>query len=244
MTRSRLDDALVQRGFYPSRSRARDAILRGAVTVDGAPARKPAQHIAPDAAIAIADEARFYVSRAALKLKAALDSFGLDPKGRDCLDIGASTGGFTQLLLERGAIHVTALDVGHGQLDDVLRKDPRVIVIEGLNARNLTREDVGDAPDFITADVSFISLKLVLPPALALARTGAHLVALIKPQFEAGRAAVGDTGIVRASAVHAAVCRDIRQFLVQHGWTVLGLMPSPIEGGDGNMEFLIAARKD
>ncbi|MGE3831371.1 MAG: TlyA family RNA methyltransferase [Parvibaculaceae bacterium] len=244
MRRLRLDEALVARGFYPSRSRARDAVLRGTVKVDGAVATKPAQHIDHDAEIAVIDEARFYVSRGALKLKAALDRFGLDPRECDCLDIGASTGGFTQLLLERGAFHVTAIDVGHGQLADTLRHDPRVIAVEGLNARDLTYDHVGYAPQFITADVSFISLKQALPPALKLARQGATLVALIKPQFEAGRDAVGDTGIVKDPAVHAKVCRDIYQFLIQHGWTVLGLMPSPIGGGDGNLEFLIAARKD
>jgi 23S rRNA (cytidine1920-2'-O)/16S rRNA (cytidine1409-2'-O)-methyltransferase len=244
MHRLRLDEVLVARGFYPSRSRARDAVLRGTVKVDGAVARKPAQHIDRDAEIAVTDEARFYVSRGALKLKAALDRFGLNPRERDCLDIGASTGGFTQVLLERCAFHVTAIDVGHDQLAESLRRDPRVISIEGLNARDLTYDDVGYAPQFITADVSFISLKQALPPALRIAREGASLVALIKPQFEAGRAAVPDTGIVTDPAVHAEVCRDIHEFLGKQGWTVLGLMPSPIEGGDGNLEFLIAARKD
>ena len=243
MSRLRLDDALVQRGLYPSRARARDAILRGTVSVDGVVAAKPAQNITADAEIIINDDARSYVSRAALKLKAALDRFALDPKGRGCLDLGASTGGFTQVLLEQGARHVTAVDVGHGQMAEALRADPRVTVIEGLNARDIARDHAPDV-EFITADVSFISLKLALPAALALARKGAPLVALIKPQFEAGREAVGKTGVIADPVVHDAVCRDIAQWLDEHGWRIIGLMPAPIEGGDGNREFLIGAVKN
>jgi 23S rRNA (cytidine1920-2'-O)/16S rRNA (cytidine1409-2'-O)-methyltransferase len=243
MSRVRLDDALVQRGLYPSRARARDAILRGTVSIGGTIAAKPAQNIAADAEIVVNDDARSYVSRAALKLKAALDRFALDPKGLDCLDIGASTGGFTQVLLERGARHVTAVDVGHGQMAEVLRNDPRVMAIEGLNARDITKDHAPDVR-FITADVSFISLKLALPAALTLARKGAALVALIKPQFEAGREAVGKTGVIADPLVHDAICRDIAQWLGQHGWRIVGLTPSPIEGGDGNREFLIGAVKD
>jgi 23S rRNA (cytidine1920-2'-O)/16S rRNA (cytidine1409-2'-O)-methyltransferase len=237
--RQRLDEALVARGFYPSRSRARDAVLRGAVLVDGQRALRPAQAVGADAVIAIADEAQAYVSRAALKLKHGLDHFGIVAKGRHCLDIGASTGGFSQLLLERGAAHVTAIDVGHGQMRV---QDERLTVIEGLNARDLEARHLGHPVDLIVCDVSFISLKLALPPALALAREGADLVALIKPQFEAGREALGKGGLVSDPDVHERVCREIAEFLTAQGWRVLGITSSPLEGGSGNREFLIAAR--
>src|SRR5437667_3579488 len=190
--RLRLDELLVARGLFASRSRARDAIERGTVTVDGAVARKQGQSVAPDCLIAIDDPAQAYVSRAALKLIAGLDRFGLNPFGSEALDIGASAGGFTQVLLEHGAAHVTAIDVGHGQVHPDIAGDPRVMVIEGLNARDLTAADLGDrVPDFLVCDVSFISLKLALPPALALAGEGARAFLLVKPQFEAGREAIG-----------------------------------------------------
>jgi 23S rRNA (cytidine1920-2'-O)/16S rRNA (cytidine1409-2'-O)-methyltransferase len=243
MPRSRLDETLVRRGFYGSRARASDAIGRGSVRVAGVVARKAGQPVAEDADIAIDDEARRYVSRAALKLIHALDRFALSPRGKPALDIGASTGGFTEVLLEQGARHVTAIDVGHGQLTDDLRGEPRVTLIEKLNARHLTSAHLAEPPEFIAIDVSFISLKLALPPALALAAPGAKLVALIKPQFEAGREAIGKSGIVADAAVHHMVCDDIAAFLARQGWTVIGIEPSPIEGGDGNREFLIAARK-
>ncbi len=242
----RLDEALVARGLFSSRSRARDAILRGTVTVDGRSEIKPAQPVAPTAGIAVADPARGYVSRAALKLIAALDAFGLDPTGRMALDVGASTGGFTQVLLERGAAHVMALDVGHGQLHESLRLDPRVTVLEGLNARDLAAADLDDRrPDLLVSDVSFISLKLALPPALALAAPGALAVFLVKPQFEAGRAAIGKGGLLRDPADGPRVAQDLAGWLAnQPGWRTLGFMPSPIVGGDGNHEFLLAGVKD
>ncbi len=183
-----------------------------------------------------------YVSRAALKLRHALEVFGLDPAGAVALDLGASTGGFSQVLLEAGAAEVWAVDVGHGQLAPALRADPRLHAIEGLNARALTAAHV-PPPGWIVADLSFISLAKALPPALELARPGAVLVALVKPQFEVGPAQVGKGGIVRDPAAHEAVRASVRRFLQASGWTVLGETESPITGGDGNAEFLIAARK-
>jgi 23S rRNA (cytidine1920-2'-O)/16S rRNA (cytidine1409-2'-O)-methyltransferase len=243
VTRRRLDDELVVRGHYPSRARARDAILRGTVSVSGKPAAKPSQSVGVDDAISISDAAQNYVSRAALKLIHALDHFALSPQGCDCLDIGASTGGFTQVLLERGASRVIAIDVGHGQFAEILRNDPRVVVIEGLNARDLTAGHLPVSPQFIVADVSFISLKLALPNALAFAKPGARLVALIKPQFEAGKDNIGKGGIVADEAIHATICRDIADWIAGQGWRVIGITGSPVTGGDGNREFLIAAEK-
>ena len=243
MSRLRLDELLVARGDYASRARARDAILRGAIAIGGAVCTRPGQRIGADAIIAIADPAQHYVSRAALKLLHGLDGFAIDCTGLTALDLGASTGGFTQVLLERGAAHVTAIDVGHGQLVAHLRDDPRVTVIEGLNARDLTIVHLNGAPQLITADVSFISLTLALPPALGLAAAGARVVALIKPQFEAGRASLGKGGIVGNPDDHARACDSIAAFLDASGWRVLGVAPSPLAGGDGNLEFLIAAEK-
>jgi 23S rRNA (cytidine1920-2'-O)/16S rRNA (cytidine1409-2'-O)-methyltransferase len=243
LTRKRLDEALVGRGLYPTRSRARDAIKRGTVTVDGAVVTKPAQPVTDEAVIALADAARAYVSRAALKLSHALDHFALSPKGLHCLDIGASTGGFSEVLLERGATHVTALDVGHDQFTASMRADPRITLWEGLNARDLTRAHVKGPLELIVCDVSFISLKLALPAALDLAEAGARLVALIKPQFEAGRDALGRDGIVRSETLRRQICDDIAYWLKAKGWDVIGLLPSPLKGGSGNSEFLIAAEK-
>ena len=243
MTRRRLDDELVARGLYPSRARASDAIRRGAVQVSGKVAIRAGQPVASNATITLDDAARTYVSRAALKLIHALDHFGWSPRDCNCLDIGASTGGFTQVLLERDAAHVTAIDVGHDQLAQSLRDDPRVTPIEGLNARELTMAHLHTSPDFIVADVSFISLKLALPTALALAKPGARLVALIKPQFEAGRTRIGKGGIVAGDDIHATICADIASWIESQEWRVIGVTPSPIKGGDGNREFLIAAEK-
>lgn len=244
--RTRLDELLVARGFFASRSRARDAIGRGTVRVDGKRAAKPGQGVSPHADIAVDDPARSYVSRAALKLIAALDAFGIDPSGAEALDLGASTGGFTQVLLERGARRVTAIDVGHGQLHETIATDRRVAAIEGRNARDLKMNDLGaSAPDFLTADLSFISLKLALPPALELSAPGAFAVLLVKPQFEAGRDAIGKGGILRDPADGERVATDLRDWLDrQPGWRAIGLVPSPIEGGDGNLEYLLAGRKD
>lgn len=244
--RVRLDELLVARGLYATRSRARDAIERGAVTVDGAVVAKPGHAVLPSSDIAIDDPAARYVSRAALKLIAGLDHFGLDPKGAHALDIGASTGGFTQVLLERGASHVTAIDVGHGQLDQSLRGDPRVTAIEGLNARDLSAENLGGkAPDFLVCDVSFISLTLALPKALSLAAAGAKGLFLVKPQFEAGRSGVGKGGILKDPAEGPRIAEKLRAWLdVFASWRAFGVCASPVAGGDGNREFLLAGIKD
>nr|WP_256483563.1 TlyA family RNA methyltransferase [Aliihoeflea sp. 40Bstr573] len=237
---------LVTRGLFASRSRARDAILRGTVSVTGTVIAKPGLGVAADAQIAVDDPAQDYVSRAALKLVHALDTFNLDPAGATALDIGASTGGFTQVLLDRGAAHVFAIDVGHDQMDASLAADPRVTSIERLNARDLAAEHLnGIAPDFLVSDVSFISLKLALPPALALAAPGARGVFLVKPQFEAGRDAIGKGGLLRDPAQAQTVAENLRAWLdAVPGWRATGLVPSPIEGGDGNREFLLAGVKE
>lgn len=244
--RFRLDELLVARGFFASRSRARDAVARRTVSVDGRIADKPAQAVSNDAAILVADPARNYVSRAALKLVAGLDRFALDPRDCHALDLGASTGGFTQVLLERGAADVVAVDVGHGQMAAMLRGDPRVTVVENLNARDLTLADLGGCnPDFVVSDVSFISLKLALPAALQLAVPGARGLFLVKPQFEAGRQAIGKGGLLRDPSVADVVADDLASWLgTQPGWRALGHVASPIEGGDGNREFLLAGVKD
>lgn len=241
----RLDELLVQRGLFQSRSRARDAVLRGAVSVGGAIETKPGRTVHASAALSIDDPAQTYVARSALKLIAALDHFSVEPKGLVALDIGASSGGFTQVLLERGAAHVIALDVGHGQLHDSLRNDPRVTAIEGLNARDLNAGLLDSrAVNFLVADVSFISLRLALPPALALAAPGTKAAVLVKPQFEVGRDAVGKGGIVRDAAEAERAAQALSDWLDgQPGWHVLGMIASPIAGGDGNREFLLAAEK-
>ena len=239
--RMRLDQALVARGLADSRARAQALIAAGAVTVAGAAATRASTRVGPEAELALIADPLPWVSRAALKLAHALDEFGLIPGG-EALDLGASTGGFTELLLARGAARVHAVDAGRDQLHPKLRDDPRVVSLEGLNARDLT-QDLVPAPDWITADLSFIGLAKALPPALALARPGARLVALIKPQFEAGPARVGRGGLVRDPAVHEQVRAEIRAFLQASGWRVTHEGVSPIEGGDGNREFLIAALK-
>jgi 23S rRNA (cytidine1920-2'-O)/16S rRNA (cytidine1409-2'-O)-methyltransferase len=241
----RLDHLLLSLNLCASRSRARDAILRGTVTVDGKVVTKPGQTFPQTVDVQIADPAQDYVSRAALKLAAALDHFGLDPSGRNCLDVGASTGGFTEVLLQRGAAHVTAVDVGHDQMHPRIAADPRVTNLQGLNARNLSEDDLGgDDIAFIVSDVSFISLKLALPPALNLAEPGAICVLLVKPQFEAGREAIGKGGLLKDPQTGPAVAEELERWLRDDmEWTSLGLIPSPISGGDGNQEFLLAGRK-
>jgi 23S rRNA (cytidine1920-2'-O)/16S rRNA (cytidine1409-2'-O)-methyltransferase len=243
VTSQRLDEALVARGHFPSRSRARDAVLRGTVFVNGEAARKPSQSVTDKDDLHVADAAQRYVSRAALKLVHGLAHFGFDVQGAIALDIGASTGGFTQVLLEHGASRVIAVDVGHGQMVPALASDPRVTLHEGLNARDLTRDHLPENVRIVVCDVSFISLRLALLPALALADRGTQLVALIKPQFEVGRENVGRRGVVDDPAQHQRVCDDIVAFLEDHGWRVKGVVPSPVEGGDGNREFLVGAEK-
>ncbi len=238
---TRADVYLVDHGFAASRTEAQAAIRAGTVTANGKRIFKPAEAVEEGADIAYV-KAHPYVSRGALKLLAGLDHFDLSPEGLTCLDIGASTGGFTEVLLERGATRVYAVDVGHGQLRQKLMDDPRVVSLEGTDARGLTVAHIPTPPQAIVADVSFISLKLALPAALALAK-GAWLVALVKPQFEAGRAAVGKGGIVKDEAAQSESVAAVIALLKKHKWTVLGTIDSPIDGGDGNREFLVAARQ-
>jgi 23S rRNA (cytidine1920-2'-O)/16S rRNA (cytidine1409-2'-O)-methyltransferase len=228
-----------------SRARARDAISRGTVTVNGRVVTKPSLAFPLDASITIDDPAQDYVSRAALKLVAALDHFQLDPAGHECMDVGASTGGFTEVLLKRGAAHVTAIDVGHDQMHPRLGSHPRVSNLEGLNARYLEPEDYGEREiTFLVSDVSFISLKLALAPALDLAEPGAYCVLLVKPQFEAGRDAISKAGLLKDPESAPQVAAELERWLTEDmGWSSLGLIPSPIAGGDGNQEFLLAGQK-
>jgi 23S rRNA (cytidine1920-2'-O)/16S rRNA (cytidine1409-2'-O)-methyltransferase len=241
----RLDQALVMRGLAQTRSRARQLIESGFVSVNDTKTTKTSKLITESDHLVVAGEAAAYVSRAAGKLIAGLDQFGIDPKGLGCLDIGASTGGFTQVLVERGAAKVIAVDVGHGQMHNSIASLHEVASIEGLNARDLKRAHLGSCRiGLIVSDVSFISLKLALPPALDLAEPGCWLVALIKPQFEAGKGNIGKGGIVRDQAVREQVCHEISRWLSDDmGWRVAGLIESPVVGSDGNQEYLIAAQK-
>ncbi len=241
----RLDQLLITRALFESRSRGRDAIQRGTVKVDGHVVTKAGQLVAEDAEISVDDPAQIYVSRAALKLIAALDHFDLSPEGLDCLDIGASTGGFTQVLLERGASHVVAVDVGHDQMDPRLSEYRRITNLQGVNARNLEVDQLdGRTVGAVVSDVSFISLKLAVPPALDFAAPGAWCVLLVKPQFEAGRDNVGKGGMLKDPASAPKIAEDLEQWLNSlGGWQSLGVIPSPISGGDGNVEFLLAGRK-
>jgi 23S rRNA (cytidine1920-2'-O)/16S rRNA (cytidine1409-2'-O)-methyltransferase len=236
IARQRADRLLVERGLFESRAKAQAAIEAGLVRAGDAVVRKASDEIAVDAVLS-ATPAHPYVSRGGVKLAAALDRFGFDPSGRVCLDVGASTGGFTQVLNQRGARLVIAVDVGRGQLHDSLRDRASIISVESTDIRTLKLEQ---PVDFICVDVSFISLKLVLGAALALAKPKAQLIALIKPQFEAGPAH-NKKGIVRNETMQAAVCDDISKFVVTLGWRVVGVIPSPIAGGDGNREFLLGA---
>lgn len=241
----RLDLLLVERGLAASRERARAVILAGGVRVAGQPATKAGAAVPEDAEITLAGPEHPYVGRGGLKLAHALDAFGIDVAGRTALDIGASTGGFTDVLLQRGASRVVALDVGHGQLDWRIRSDPRVIVMERVNARTLRPGDLPEearAFDVVTIDVSFISLRHILPAVPPLLRPGADVVALVKPQFEAGRGEVGKGGIVRDEAVHARVVAEVTAAAVTLGLTRAGLVSSPITGMEGNQEYLLHLR--
>jgi len=237
--RKRADLLLLERGFFASRARAQAAIAAGLVSADGNLVRKASESLAPDASI-VAGAPHPYVSRGGVKLAAALDAFALDPAGLRCLDVGASTGGFTDALLRRGARSVTSVDVGRGQFDAALGADPRVSLREGLDARRLTRAVAGE-PQAIVCDVSFISQRLVLPHVLALADRSAWLVSLVKPQFEAGREHLVK-GAVKDPAALRAACEAVRRCVEENGWTSLGLIASPLLGGDGAREFLYAAR--
>jgi len=238
----RLDVMLVERGLAASRERAQALILSGAVLVNGQPAGKAGGTIAEDAEIALRQPDHPYVGRGGLKLAHALDTFGIPVEGRLALDIGASTGGFTDVLLRRGAAHVVAMDVGHGQLDWRLRNDPRVLVIERLNARNLCPADLPGPVDIVTIDVSFISLSHIFPQVPALLRPQADVIALVKPQFEAGRSEVGKKGVVRDAAVQARVVEQAAARAAEVGLARAGMIESPITGDAGNREFLLHLR--
>jgi 23S rRNA (cytidine1920-2'-O)/16S rRNA (cytidine1409-2'-O)-methyltransferase len=239
--RQRLDQVLVLRGLVQSRARAADLVTRGAVAVAGRIARKAGLLVEPDIEITVDALANAHVARSGAKLVAALEAFGFDAAGRVALDVGASTGGFTQVLLEAGARRVYCVDVGHGQLHDMLRADPRVVSMEGQDARRLTREIVCEPISAIVADVSFLSLRQALPVPLGLAAPSCWLVALVKPQFEAGREAVGKRGVVRDEAARMRAVLDVREFFVASGWRAVGSIASPLPGKEGNTEWLIGA---
>lgn len=243
MPRVRLDTLLVTRGLAPSRERARALILAGQVKVDGAPARKAGESVPADAEIALVKPDHPYVGRGGVKLAHALDVFGIKVEGRRAFDIGASTGGFTDVLLRRGAARVVALDVGHGQLDWSLRNDPRVVVIEGVNARTLTPDQVPGPFDLVTIDVSFISLKRILPVVPPLITASADIVALVKPQFEAGRREVGKGGLVKDPAVQQRVIDEVAASASEVGLEHLETTESPVTGASGNREFFVHLRR-
>jgi 23S rRNA (cytidine1920-2'-O)/16S rRNA (cytidine1409-2'-O)-methyltransferase len=226
-----------------SRAEARAAVEAGLVTVGGSPATKPASMVADDAPVQLLGPARRFVSRGGEKLRSALDRFGVDPRGRDCLDAGASTGGFTDCLLQAGATRVIAADVGYGQLAWDIRNDPRVTVMERTNVRSLTPTDLPFAPDLVVADLSFISLRSVLPALVDVATPDAEFVVLVKPQFEAGPANVGSGGVVRDPGVWRRVLNEVGDAFRSHGIGVLGVVTSPLRGPAGNVEFLLHGRR-
>jgi 23S rRNA (cytidine1920-2'-O)/16S rRNA (cytidine1409-2'-O)-methyltransferase len=243
--RRRLDQLLVERGLAESRTEAQALIVSGNVFSEERRLEKPGHMVAANVPVSVRGRAHPWVSRGGIKLAHGLEHFAIDPRGLVCLDVGASTGGFTHVLLTRGAARVYAVDVGHGQLAWTLRQDSRVTVLERTNARALGPEHVAQAIDLIVCDVSFIGLETALPAPLALAAAQAWLVALIKPQFEAGRGQVGKGGVVRDPAVRAEVCERLAGWLsARPDWTVLGVTESPITGPEGNVEYLIAARKE
>ncbi|HMA17795.1 MAG TPA: TlyA family RNA methyltransferase, partial [Thermoanaerobaculia bacterium] len=239
MPRTRLDRLLVLRGLAPTREKAQAMILSGAVSVGGRRADKAGQPVEENATVDVAGPPHPYVSRGGVKLASALDAFRLDPAGLVCVDVGASTGGFTDCLLQRGAARVYAIDVGHGQLDSKLRGDPRVVVREKVNARFLSSEHVPEPVSIAVLDVSFISVRLVLPAVVPLVAKGGAVVVLVKPQFEAGRSEVGKGGIVRSEDVRGRVVSEITDFGLGLGLDPIGSVPSPIRGAHGNEEFLV-----
>lgn len=238
----RLDQLLFQRGLFPSREAARRAVMAGAVEVEGRRVDKPGTPVPEEARVSLLAPREPFVSRAGRKLAHALDHFGIDPAGLTCLDVGASTGGFTDCLLQRGAARVYALDVGYGQLDLRLRNDPRVVVMERTNARYLAPGDLPERIDLVTLDVSFISLTKVVPPLLAHLAPGARLLPMIKPQFEAGRELVGKGGIVRDEATRVRVVGECAQALAALGLELAGLFDSPVTGMEGNRETFALLR--
>jgi len=237
----RLDQLVAERGLAPSRERARALILAAQVSVEGRVISKAGTQVETDVEIALLGHEHEWVGRGGLKLAHALDTFGIDVMGREALDIGASTGGFTDVLLKRGASRVVALDVGHNQLDWALRSDPRVVVVERFNARRLTPADIPAPADIVCIDVSFISLRLILPAVPPLLRSGADVVVLVKPQFEAGRSEVG-RGVIRDPAIHARVVDEVSAAAAAVGLTPRATTPSPITGQKGNVEFLLHLR--
>ena len=245
MTKVRLDQLLVDRGLVESRTRAQAIIMAGNVFTGTRRLDKAGDKVAEDIEIEVRGQAHPWVSRGGLKLEKGLDAFAVDPTGLTAIDVGASTGGFTDVLLSRGAAKVFAVDVGHGQLAWKLRNDPRVVVMERTNARRLDTEMIPDPVDLVVCDASFIGLEVVLPAALALTGPGARLIALIKPQFEVGKGRVGKGGVVREPELHQEVCDRIEAWVGGlPGWRVLGIVESPIKGPEGNVEFLIGAARD
>lgn len=240
--KQRLDKLMVEKGLAPSREKAQALIMAGQVVVGDHAAQKAGQQVLPDVEIRIKGEVLPYVSRGGLKLAQGLDTFGVDPAGRIAIDVGASTGGFTDCLLQRGARRVYAVDVGYGQLAWKLREDPRVVVMEKTNIRHLQPESLDPLPDLAVIDASFISLNLVLPPTLALLKRPAEVVALVKPQFEVGKGAVGKGGIVRDPKLHEEVLASMECLAAELGAELLGICDSPITGADGNREFLMGLR--
>jgi 23S rRNA (cytidine1920-2'-O)/16S rRNA (cytidine1409-2'-O)-methyltransferase len=243
MAKMRVDQLLVDRGLAESRAKAQALVLAGLVFSGERKVDKAGQGLAPDAPLEVRGRAHPWVSRGGIKLAHALDHFGWDMTGAVALDVGSSTGGFTDVLLQRGAAKVFAVDVGTNQLAWTLRQDPRVNVHEQTNARYLTSDIVTEPVDIVVCDASFISLAKVLDTAIDFAKPGGRLVALVKPQFEAERSEIGKGGVVRDAAVHARVCAAAAAWVVSRGWTVEGVVPSPITGPEGNVEFLLAARK-
>ena len=241
MAKVRLDQLVAERGLAPSRERARALILAAQVSVEGRVISKAGTQVETNVEIALLGHEHEWVGRGGLKLAHALDTFGIDVMGREALDIGASTGGFTDVLLKRGASRVVALDVGHNQLDWALRSDPRVVVVERFNARRLTPADIPVPVDFVCIDVSFISLRLILPAVPPLLRPDADVVVLVKPQFEAGRTEVG-RGVIRDPAIHARVVDEVSAAAAAVGLTPRATTPSPITGQKGNVEFLLHLR--
>jgi 23S rRNA (cytidine1920-2'-O)/16S rRNA (cytidine1409-2'-O)-methyltransferase len=239
----RLDLLLVERGLFETREQAQRALMAGAVEVDGRRVDKAGTAVATSARLEVLGPREPFVSRAGRKLAAALDHFAIDPRGRVCLDVGAGTGGFTDCLLQRGAMRVYALDVGRGQLHASLRSDPRVIVLEGRNARHLDPSDLPEPVGLMTVDVSFISLRLVMPPVIAALGPGGDLVALIKPQFEAPRGSVGKGGILRDEQLRRAVVAERAEFLRSLGLELRGILDSPVAGAGGNREALAHLRR-
>jgi 23S rRNA (cytidine1920-2'-O)/16S rRNA (cytidine1409-2'-O)-methyltransferase len=240
----RADQLLVSRGLAESRTKAQALIMAGAVFSGEKKLAKAGDMLAEDAPLEVRGKDHPWVSRGGIKLAHGLEHFGFDVTGAVALDVGSSTGGFTDVLLTRGAAKVYAVDVGTNQLAWKLRQDPRVVVLEQTNARYLTSEQIPEPIDIVTCDASFISLSKVLESPLKLARTGAKLVALVKPQFEAGREEVGKGGVVRDPAVHERVCAEAADWVASQGWRVLGIAESPITGPEGNVEFLLGAIKD